>query len=249
MLQWAKRQGCPWGRPVTRAAAAGGHKGLLMWLRSNKCAWDAETAVAAAAGGFNDVLRWSVGGHAALQPCIDYLFARAAHPPRPVISNACDAAACAKTRNPRSSTGPLSTACRWRPRFPRRPPPRATWRRCRSCAPAAARWTKTLCAQHRAMGMPRWSRGCAPMADVPIATGHPGSPCFWQLSRSAPRICGAPAIGRSNAAGRLSRRARCTLIASFLQITGVFFAFLLQPVTQVPVIQIAQIISPRGKRG
>ncbi len=51
LLQWTRRQGCPWDADTCSMAARGGHLALLQWVSDNGCPWDAGTCSQAARGG------------------------------------------------------------------------------------------------------------------------------------------------------------------------------------------------------
>ena len=40
MLQWARRNGCPWNARTCNAAAKEGHLEVLQWAHQNGCPWD-----------------------------------------------------------------------------------------------------------------------------------------------------------------------------------------------------------------
>ena len=42
VLEWARKNGCPWSEHTCRLAAEGGHLDVLQWARANGCPWDEE---------------------------------------------------------------------------------------------------------------------------------------------------------------------------------------------------------------
>ena len=59
VLQWARRNGCPWDKRTCSRAAFGGHLPVLQWARENDCPWDVSTCYFAARGGHREVLQWA----------------------------------------------------------------------------------------------------------------------------------------------------------------------------------------------
>jgi hypothetical protein len=59
VLQWARRNGCPWDERTCYWAAKGGHLEVLQWARLNKCPWDKRTCSDAAYQGHLEVLQWA----------------------------------------------------------------------------------------------------------------------------------------------------------------------------------------------
>jgi hypothetical protein len=45
VLQWARANGCPWGKETCTYAAEAGQFEVLKWLRSNGCPWDKQTLI------------------------------------------------------------------------------------------------------------------------------------------------------------------------------------------------------------
>ena len=43
LLQWARKQGCPWDARTCSAAAAGGHLACLQYLHEEGCEWNVST--------------------------------------------------------------------------------------------------------------------------------------------------------------------------------------------------------------
>ena len=58
VLQWARANGCPWGRFTCSYAAYYGHLAVLQWARANGCPWDRYTYRNAALGGHLEMLQW-----------------------------------------------------------------------------------------------------------------------------------------------------------------------------------------------
>ena len=59
LLEWAKKNGCPWNITACAAAAKGGHLEVLQWARENGCPWDESTCFFAAEEGHLEVLKWA----------------------------------------------------------------------------------------------------------------------------------------------------------------------------------------------
>jgi hypothetical protein len=59
VLQYARKNDCPWDAGVCSGAAAHGHLAVLRWARENGCPWAASTCRSAAAAGHLPVLRWA----------------------------------------------------------------------------------------------------------------------------------------------------------------------------------------------
>ncbi len=58
-LQWARANGCPWGKGTCKAAAEGGHLQVLQWARANGSPWEKRTCHYAAREGHLEVLQWA----------------------------------------------------------------------------------------------------------------------------------------------------------------------------------------------
>jgi len=52
VLQWARRNGCPWNEWTCRDAVAGGHLEVLQWARRNGCPWNEFTRKLAVSLGY-----------------------------------------------------------------------------------------------------------------------------------------------------------------------------------------------------
>ena len=48
LVQWLRREGCPWGQNTCYWAIDRGHVEMLRWVRENGCWWDAEDRARAA---------------------------------------------------------------------------------------------------------------------------------------------------------------------------------------------------------
>ena len=59
VLQWARRNGCPWDEQTCAAAAKGGHLELLQWAHQNGCPWNEGTCTEAAEEGHLELLQWA----------------------------------------------------------------------------------------------------------------------------------------------------------------------------------------------
>ena len=59
MLQWARVNGCPWSESTCSEAASNGHLEVLKWARANGCLWDESTCTIAANNGHLKVLQWA----------------------------------------------------------------------------------------------------------------------------------------------------------------------------------------------
>ena len=59
LLQWLRRNHCPWNAKTCYAAASGGHLHVLQWARQEGCPWDETVCMYAAAGGHLDILQWA----------------------------------------------------------------------------------------------------------------------------------------------------------------------------------------------
>jgi len=78
-LQWARENGCTWGRSTFYAAAGAGHLEVLYWLKENKCPWNANTCYAAAGAGHLEVLQWLRGNKCPWNANTCYAAARGGH--------------------------------------------------------------------------------------------------------------------------------------------------------------------------
>ncbi|CAB1096871.1 unnamed protein product [Ectocarpus sp. CCAP 1310/34] len=58
LLRWATKQGYPWTRSLSAAAAEGGNIAALEWLKENGCLPTEATCAGAALGGHLDALKW-----------------------------------------------------------------------------------------------------------------------------------------------------------------------------------------------
>ena len=52
MLQWLRKQGCPWYSKTCCEAAGGGHLEVVKWAHDNGCPWDFRTCTSAARMGW-----------------------------------------------------------------------------------------------------------------------------------------------------------------------------------------------------
>ena len=59
LLQWARANGCLWGKYTCASAAFGGHLEVLQWAHANGCPWNGLTCSDAAQGGHLEVLQWA----------------------------------------------------------------------------------------------------------------------------------------------------------------------------------------------
>ena len=59
VLQWARRNGCPWDDNTTAFAAREGRLEVLQWLRENECPCDERVCRLSAQRGHLNVLRWA----------------------------------------------------------------------------------------------------------------------------------------------------------------------------------------------
>jgi hypothetical protein len=59
VLQWARKNGCPWDNRTCSYAAGGGYLHVVQWARENVCPWDEATCEYAAVSGHLNVLQWA----------------------------------------------------------------------------------------------------------------------------------------------------------------------------------------------
>ena len=60
ILQWIKKNGCPWDSWACAIAAKYGRLSILKWLRSEGCPWTATTCIWAAKSGNLDIVKYCI---------------------------------------------------------------------------------------------------------------------------------------------------------------------------------------------
>lgn len=63
VLQWARKNGCPWNEWTCSNAAKGGHLEVLRWARQNGCPWNGWTYNEAFTCGHLAVREWAIAQH------------------------------------------------------------------------------------------------------------------------------------------------------------------------------------------